>query len=149
MHANLTQMHQVVRVTFPAISVLFTEEQNWVGTPEKSNLDCMPTVVDEEQNPSDGSQARVSCEAPIARCGSERNGVSPKEAEPPLRVLGEGYFAPTGRTSALDLNDGVSAFEFPTEEYRGTALGFPYRRDASTPSLYDRKLQLYCNRDVR
>ena len=78
----------------------------------------------------------------IARRGSERNGVRPKEAEPPSRALGEGYFAPTGRTSALDLDDGVGTFELPTEEYRGTAVESPYRRDAPTPSSYDRKLQL-------
>ena len=79
---------------------------------------------------------------PIARCGSERNGVRPKEAEPPSRALGEGCFSPTGRTSALDLEDSVSTFELRTKEYRGTAVESPYRRNAPTPKSYDRKLQL-------
>ena len=83
----------------------------------------MPTVADVEQNASH-SRARVSCEAPIARRGNERNRFRPKEAEPPLRVLG-GYIAPTGRTSALDLNDGVIAFEFPTGKYLETAVESP------------------------
>ena len=37
-----------VRVTFPATPVLFTEEQNWVETCDKSNVDYMPTVTDGE-----------------------------------------------------------------------------------------------------
>ena len=120
-----------------------------MGTPDKSNVDCMPTLADVEQKPSDGSRARVPREAPVARRGSERNGMRPRESEPPLRDLGEGYAARTGRAAALDLNDGVSAFEFPTEEYRETAVEGTYRRDASTPSSYVQKLQLYFNRDVR
>ena len=44
---------------------------------------------------------------------------------------------------------GVSAFEFLTEENRGTAVESTYRQDASTPSSYGRKLQLYFNMDVR
>ena len=54
-------------------------------------------MAEVEQNPLDRSRARVSCEAPIARRGDERNGVRPKEAEPPIRVLG-GYIAPTGKS---------------------------------------------------
>ena len=116
-------------------------------TADKSNVDCMPTVADINHNPSDESRARVSCETPIARRGNELNILCPKEAEPPLRVLG--YIAPTGRTSGLDLNNGVISFEFPTEKYPGAAVGSPQRRDASTPSSYERKLQLGFNRDFR
>ena len=47
------------------------------------------------------------------------------------------------------LKGGASAFEFLTEEYRGTAVDSPYRQDASTPSSYGGKLQLYFNMDVR
>ena len=123
-HANLTQRRLVVRVTFPAILVLFVENQNWVGTAEKSTVDCMPIVADVEQNPSDRSRARVPCEAPVARRRNERNGVRPKEAEPPLRVLG-GCITPTGGISTQALNDGVIAFDFPTETYWGTAVESP------------------------
>ena len=64
-----------VRVTFPATPVLFAEEQSWAGTRDKSNVDYMPTVADVERNPLDASQARGPYEAPIARRGSERNGL--------------------------------------------------------------------------
>ena len=47
------------------------------------------------------------------------------------------------------LKGGASAFEFLTEEYRGTAIESSHRQDASTPSSYGRKLQLYFNMDVR
>ena len=72
-HANLTQKASTVGVTFPATPVLFAEEQSWVGTRDKSNVDYMPTVADVARNPSDGSRARRPYEAPIARRGSERN----------------------------------------------------------------------------
>ena len=55
---------------------------------------------------------------------NERNGVRPKEAEPPFRVLG-GYITPTGGISTQALNDGVIAFDFPTETYWGTAVESP------------------------
>ena len=48
-----------------------------------------------------------------------------------------------------DLKGGAIAFEFLTEECRGTAVESPYRQDASTPSSYGQKLQLYFNMDVR
>ena len=47
------------------------------------------------------------------------------------------------------LKGGASAFEFLTEEYRGTAIESSHRQDASTPSSYGRKLQLYFNMEVR
>ena len=75
----------------------------------------------------------MPCQAPIAQRGSERNGVRPKQADTPLRPLGKGCLAPTGSASAQDLKDGVSTFELPTEEYR---------RNAPTPSSYDRMLPL-------
>ena len=92
-----------VRVKFPATPVLFAEEQHWVGTRDKSNVDYMPTVADVERNPLDASQARGPYEAPIARRGSERNGLCLRGSEPPLRVLGKGYIEgpPTGSTAAL------------------------------------------------
>ena len=92
-----------VRVTFPATPVLFAEERSWVGTRDKSNVDYMPTVADVERNPLDASQARGPYEAPIARRGSERNGLCLRGSEPPLRVLGKGYIEgpPTGSTAAL------------------------------------------------
>ena len=73
-----------VRVTFPATPVLFAEEQSWVGTRDKSNVDYMPTVADVERNPLDASQARGPYEAPIARRGSERNGLCLRGFEPPV-----------------------------------------------------------------
>ena len=90
-------------VTFPAIPVLFAEEQSWVGTRDKSNVHYMPTVADLERNPSDGSRARGPYEAPVPRCGSEWNGLCLRGSEPPLRLLGKGYTQgpPTGSTAAL------------------------------------------------
>ena len=70
-----------VRVTFPATPVLFAEERSWVGTRDKSNVDYMPTVADVERNPSDASQARGPYETPIARRGSERNGLCLRGSE--------------------------------------------------------------------
>ena len=72
-HANNAKA-STVRVTFPATPVLLAEGKSWVETRDKSNVDYMPTVADVERNPSDGSRARGPYEAPIARCGSERNG---------------------------------------------------------------------------
>ena len=73
-----------VGVTFPATPVLFAEEQSWGGTRDKSNVDNMATVADLERNPSDGSRARGPYEAPIARRGSERNGLCLRGFEPPV-----------------------------------------------------------------
>ena len=47
------------------------------------------------------------------------------------------------------LKGGASAFEFFTQEHRGTAVDSPYLRDASAPSPYGRKLHIYFNIDVR
>ena len=47
------------------------------------------------------------------------------------------------------LKGGASAFEFLTEEYRGTAVESLYRQDAYTPSSHGRKLRLYFNMDIR
>lgn len=69
-HPNLTQRHQVVGVTFPAISALSAKEQSWVGTRDKPNVDYMPTVADVTRNPSDGSPARVPCEVPMHDAGA-------------------------------------------------------------------------------
>ena len=111
----------------------------------------MPTVADVERNPSDGSRARGPCEAPIARRGSERNGFVSGSLNLRYefweRVILRGHPQETQLLSGL--KGGASAFEFITEEYRGIAVGSPYRQDASTPSSYGRKLQLYFNMDVR
>ena len=111
----------------------------------------MPTVADVERNPSDGSRARGPCEAPIARRGSERNGFVSGSLNLRYefweRVILRGHPQETQLLSGL--KGGASAFEFITEEYRGIAVGSPYRQDASTPSSYGRKLQLYFNMEVR
>ena len=57
------------------------------------------------------------------------------------RVTMRGY--PQEAQLLSGLKGGASAFEFLTEEYRGTAVESLYRQDASTPSSYGRKLQLY------
>ena len=74
-----------------------------MGTRDKSNVGNMLTVADVERNPLDATQARGPYEAPIARHGSEQNGLCLRGSEPPLRVLGKGYIEgpPTGSTAAL------------------------------------------------
>ena len=97
-HANNAKA-STVRVTFPATPVLLAEGKSWVETRDKSNVDYMPTVADVERNPLDASQARGPYEAPIARRGSERNGL--RGSEPSIRVLGNGYIeGPSTRSTA-------------------------------------------------
>ena len=140
-----------VRVTFPATPVLFAEEQSWLGTHDRSNVDYMPTVADVAQNPLDASQASGPYETPIVRRESERNGLC-------LRGLNLRYefwemvtlrVPPQEAQLLSGLKGNASAFEFLTEEYRETTVESPYRQHASTPSSYGWKLQFYCSIDVQ
>ena len=74
-----------------------------MGTRDKSNVGNMLTVADVERNPLDATQARGPYEAPIARHGSEQNGLCLRGSERPLRVLGKSIIegAPAGSTDAL------------------------------------------------
>ena len=140
-----------VRVTFPATPVLFAEEQSWLGTRDKSNVDYMPTVAGVERNPLDEAKPAGRTKHPLQGAGV--NGTDCVSVGLNLRyefwemVTLRGH--PQEAQLLSGLKGGASAFEFLTKEYRGTTVESPYRQGASTPSSYGRKLQLYFNMEVR
>lgn len=103
-----------------------------MGARGKPNVDYMSIVTGVERNPSDGSPARVPCEAPIH--GVRVNGTDNAPGGLNFRNELSARFMlrdhPQEAQPLPDVKDGVSALEVRTEEYRGTALESPYRRVA-------------------